>query len=302
MAAGKHPFPFRTRQLSPPAPMVLGGRPPGRVGRRRDFFMTWARRIATGPCHVSCQKRAHHNARTLARCRRTPSALLRGVRRHAARNRQSHGPRLVRRVRAARRGLGEHRLDLIDRLPGLGLLSPGLRIARQVPGARLEAGVRPLVPADRQVEQANPGHGRPIVPKVTDAQPGPVPQPPARGGPIPTKALVARGQLLVQAINDPAIEMDRHAVIAPGLTADVPPDRPAIGASGHTARVLRRPAVPRTPEIGLAGIVRATIGDGADRAGQVATNGMRLVPDRALKVVRFVQAADPRRPVAGFRP
>ena len=35
MAAGKHPFPFRTRQLSPPAPMVLGGQPPGRVGRRR---------------------------------------------------------------------------------------------------------------------------------------------------------------------------------------------------------------------------------------------------------------------------
>ncbi len=37
IAAGKHPFPFRTRQLSPPAPMVLGGRPPGRVGRRRDL-------------------------------------------------------------------------------------------------------------------------------------------------------------------------------------------------------------------------------------------------------------------------
>ena len=37
IAAGTHPFPFRTRQLSPPAPMVLGGRPPGRVGRRRDF-------------------------------------------------------------------------------------------------------------------------------------------------------------------------------------------------------------------------------------------------------------------------
>ena len=35
MAAESHPFPFRTRQLSPPAPMVLGGRPPGRVGRRR---------------------------------------------------------------------------------------------------------------------------------------------------------------------------------------------------------------------------------------------------------------------------
>ena len=37
MAAGIHPFPFRTRKLSLPAPMVLGGRPPGRVGRRQIF-------------------------------------------------------------------------------------------------------------------------------------------------------------------------------------------------------------------------------------------------------------------------
>ena len=36
MAGGKHPFPFRTRKLSPPAPMVLRGRPRGRVGRRRE--------------------------------------------------------------------------------------------------------------------------------------------------------------------------------------------------------------------------------------------------------------------------
>ena len=35
MAVGSHPFPFRTRKLSPPAPMVLGSRLPGRVGRRR---------------------------------------------------------------------------------------------------------------------------------------------------------------------------------------------------------------------------------------------------------------------------
>src|SRR3990170_1007659 len=35
MAEGSHPFPFRTRKLSPPAPMVLGSRGPGRVGRRR---------------------------------------------------------------------------------------------------------------------------------------------------------------------------------------------------------------------------------------------------------------------------
>src|SRR6266542_6349835 len=35
IAVGKHLFPFRTEKLSPPAPMVLGGQPPGRVGRRR---------------------------------------------------------------------------------------------------------------------------------------------------------------------------------------------------------------------------------------------------------------------------
>ena len=37
MAEGKHPFPSRTRKLSPPAPMVLPGRLGGRVGRRRDI-------------------------------------------------------------------------------------------------------------------------------------------------------------------------------------------------------------------------------------------------------------------------
>src|SRR5205814_8525021 len=33
--AGGHLFPFRTEKLSLPGPMVLGGQPPGRVGRRR---------------------------------------------------------------------------------------------------------------------------------------------------------------------------------------------------------------------------------------------------------------------------
>src|SRR3954451_1459540 len=37
LAWGKHLFPFRTEQLSPTAPMVLGLRGPGRVGRRRFF-------------------------------------------------------------------------------------------------------------------------------------------------------------------------------------------------------------------------------------------------------------------------
>ena len=38
LAWGKHLFPFRTEQLSPTAPMVLGLHGPGRVGRRRFFI------------------------------------------------------------------------------------------------------------------------------------------------------------------------------------------------------------------------------------------------------------------------
>jgi hypothetical protein len=38
IASGRHLFPFRTEQLSHSAPMVLGGQPPGRVGRRRFFI------------------------------------------------------------------------------------------------------------------------------------------------------------------------------------------------------------------------------------------------------------------------
>ena len=40
MARGKHLFPFRTEQLSPSAPMVLGPQGPGRVGRRRFILRT----------------------------------------------------------------------------------------------------------------------------------------------------------------------------------------------------------------------------------------------------------------------
>ena len=38
IAAKSHPIPSRTRKLSSPAPMVLHGRPCGRVGRRRIFL------------------------------------------------------------------------------------------------------------------------------------------------------------------------------------------------------------------------------------------------------------------------
>src|ERR1700712_846885 len=42
IARGRHLFPFRTEQLSPTAPMVLGPKGPGRVGRRRFFLVTGA--------------------------------------------------------------------------------------------------------------------------------------------------------------------------------------------------------------------------------------------------------------------
>src|SRR5262249_54813686 len=40
IARGQHLFPFRTESLSLFAPMVLGEKSPGRVGRRRDIFTT----------------------------------------------------------------------------------------------------------------------------------------------------------------------------------------------------------------------------------------------------------------------
>src|ERR1035438_4200631 len=49
MAKGKHPVPFRTRKLSPSAPMVLRGGPRGRVGRRRTYFRWGRPRAGGGP-------------------------------------------------------------------------------------------------------------------------------------------------------------------------------------------------------------------------------------------------------------
>src|ERR1700733_10865115 len=46
LARGKHLFPFRTEQLSPSAPMVLGPQGPGRVGRRRFIRQTSRPRAA----------------------------------------------------------------------------------------------------------------------------------------------------------------------------------------------------------------------------------------------------------------
>jgi hypothetical protein len=51
MSEGSHPFPSRTRKLSPPEPMVLRGKPRGRVGRCRIFLKAPSphTRVDSGP-------------------------------------------------------------------------------------------------------------------------------------------------------------------------------------------------------------------------------------------------------------
>src|SRR5690348_17848520 len=56
IAKGKHPVPFRTRKLSPSAPMVLRGGLRGRVGRRRTSFAEGRYHAGSGPqCLLCCR-------------------------------------------------------------------------------------------------------------------------------------------------------------------------------------------------------------------------------------------------------
>jgi hypothetical protein len=81
MARGKHLFPFRTEQLSPSAPMVLGPQGPGRVGRRRFLLRApvasgaGARLRSGAGCPGSGETRGG---------RRVPAALEASVRRVAS--------------------------------------------------------------------------------------------------------------------------------------------------------------------------------------------------------------------------
>jgi hypothetical protein len=65
LAEGPHPFPFRTRQLSPPAPMVLRGRLRGRVGRRRGLFLRSPGLVPGLSCFSP--RSESHSPRTFAR-------------------------------------------------------------------------------------------------------------------------------------------------------------------------------------------------------------------------------------------
>ncbi len=99
LARGKHLFPFRTEQLSPSAPMVLGSQGPGRVGRRR--FFSRARAVRTGgppPCAGSPCELPGRSLRALV-------AFADAAARRSATARRAGRPH-VRHGREAERGAG----------------------------------------------------------------------------------------------------------------------------------------------------------------------------------------------------
>ena len=81
IAWGKHLFPFRTEQLSPTAPMVLGSQGPGRVGRRRflDHEPPTGRLVcvsAAAPAAAARHERQRRRARGWWRSRSRSAALV----------------------------------------------------------------------------------------------------------------------------------------------------------------------------------------------------------------------------------
>ncbi len=109
IAAGKHLFPFRTEKLSLPAPMVLGGQPPGRVGRRRLSFEGPPRRVFVVKGRLSgrgADTRQPRDRRAAGRVR--PPA-------RAGRSEPVQHPRLPARGRARARDAGRRRRARSDR-------------------------------------------------------------------------------------------------------------------------------------------------------------------------------------------
>ena len=99
--AGRHLFPFRTEKLSLPGPMVLGGQPPGRVGRRRFLLRREPRErlflvvdaaasVRRRPSLAAAPRFAARRDRA-SRSRRTRSATGGWVTKSAARPRSRNG-------------------------------------------------------------------------------------------------------------------------------------------------------------------------------------------------------------------
>ena len=88
LARRKHPFPFRTRQLSSSAPMVLHAQVCGRVGRRRELILETALVETRGPFVFSLYPRAVRNVRAPPHRERRPTIAS-----------QSSTPRINRQIR-----------------------------------------------------------------------------------------------------------------------------------------------------------------------------------------------------------
>src|SRR3954447_15818081 len=107
MARGKHLFPFRTEQLSPSAPMVLGSQEPGRVGRRRfdQYTSRPSGRLVVVVGSIACEtpdrratgesaSRGGSRGRPGRRSGRSPRRRRRGARTSGG-SRSSRGPAAV---------------------------------------------------------------------------------------------------------------------------------------------------------------------------------------------------------------
>ena len=90
IAKGRHLFPFRTEQLSLSAPMVLGGQPPGRVGRRR-FLISQPAPWTVAGCAARLAAPDGVVGRLAWRCHATPPAVTASLAPRAARSTPLHG-------------------------------------------------------------------------------------------------------------------------------------------------------------------------------------------------------------------
>ena len=175
MAKGKHPVPFRTRKLSPSAPMVLRGGPRGRVGRRRTSFAEGRYRAGSGPwCMLCCPSSGHAVLSSSGHrviCRRqggtqwSGTVVAMAAARRAAATRPSPdalrpGGLVPRAVRRLPRG----RIAAVLAVPAVGRATTTARVPR-VAATGLPGAERPEGPGRPRVAPA----GRAVVPGMAVA-------------------------------------------------------------------------------------------------------------------------------------
>ena len=301
MAKGKHPVPFRTRKLSPSAPMVLRGGLRGRVGRRRTSFAEGRYRAGSGPQRMLCCPAVGMLCCPAAGLLRCPAAgLLRGGCRecgHRVICRRRGGTQwsgTVVAIAAARRAAATH--------PSPGALRPGglvPRAGRRLPRGRIVAAL--VVPAvalatttarvPRVAATGLPGAVRPEGPARRRAAPGGRAADPA----IAVVARTALGTLasLPGAARAGPVRIRRTLAILAGpgtvtttagpVARDVTLVHPrAAPAGGMTARA-RRPGTGRVAAARRAGVREA--------ASAVLTGPGTGIPARARTVAKAPGAA-----------